>query len=98
MWDVEVKFCSLDREPIHHPVIIHVGSNFAVMEGPEWTTKDGWLNCMWCGTEFTKAFTYWCYLMYKNDEWKLYDRIDKETYDIKNTDLYDTLNIYYSHN
>ena len=89
LWDVEIKFCDLTRKELKHPCISHIGSEFIVMEGPDWETKDGWLNCTWCGNSFFKAFTYWVFIMMKKEEWRVFDRNTNEDIIINNTEVHD---------
>lgn len=94
LWDLELKYCTLDRPKIPTPCISHIGSEFVVLEGPEWDSKSGWLNCTWCGSSFIKAFTHWVCLMSEIGEWTVYDRKTKQTVSIKDTEFYDIISIW----
>ena len=98
IYDLELKYCTLNRPKIKHPCISFIGSEFIVIEGPEWETKDGWLNCTWCGEDFIKALTHWFHLFDLIGDWQLYDRVEKKMYDIKHTDLHECMLEFYERN
>lgn len=101
MFEVEEHYCLLDRPNIPHPVIGIVAADFITLEGPEWSTKDNWLNATWYNYDFLDCATQWLInyaesqkhnVEESEEKWKLYDRIENKHINIKYTPLYD---IYY---